>query len=174
MVTLLTRRFHAGFEVQALSSFSRTGSRPSVTLVGGACVNCTRSFEGPVYQCRSRADPESAVCHCFPGGGLGNLGVQCAGIRHRLETEHEKLAAVHGGANTRVNWKLDHLKFFGSGTDMRFDSWVPAHTEVQALESLLHNINCAHVVWFFQYALRVNPFYFRTSMDVDNPRLRIC
>jgi hypothetical protein len=57
---------------------------------------------------------------------------------------------------------------------MRFNSWVPAHTEVQALKSLLHDINCAFVVWFFQYALSANPFYFRTSMDVDNPRFLIC
>jgi hypothetical protein len=30
------------------------------------------------------------------------LGAQCAGKRHRLETEQEKLAAVLGGANTRA------------------------------------------------------------------------
>jgi hypothetical protein len=48
------------------------------------------------------------------------LGAQCAGKRHRLETEHEKLAAVLGGANTRVNRGADHLKFSGRRTDMRF------------------------------------------------------
>ena len=48
------------------------------------------------------------------------MGAQCAGKRHRLETEHEKLAAVFGGANTRVNWGLDHPKFSRWETSMRF------------------------------------------------------
>ena len=48
------------------------------------------------------------------------MGVQCARKRHRLETEHEKLAAVVGGANTRVNWGLDNPKFSGRGTGARF------------------------------------------------------
>ena len=48
------------------------------------------------------------------------MEVQCARKRHRLETEHEKLAAVVGGANTRVNWGLDNPKFSGRGTDARF------------------------------------------------------
>ena len=47
------------------------------------------------------------------------MGVQCARKRHRLETEHEKLAAVVGGANTRVNWGLDNPKFSGRGTGAR-------------------------------------------------------
>ena len=47
------------------------------------------------------------------------MGAQCAGKRHRLETEHEKLAAVLGGANTRVNWRADHPKPPGRGTGMR-------------------------------------------------------
>jgi hypothetical protein len=32
---------------------------------------------------------------------------------------HEKLAAVVGGANTRVNWGLDNPKFSGRGTGAR-------------------------------------------------------
>ena len=48
------------------------------------------------------------------------MGAQCARKRHRLETEHEKLAAVVGGANTRVNWGLDNPKFSWRGTDARF------------------------------------------------------
>ena len=47
------------------------------------------------------------------------MGAQCARKRHRLETEHEKLAAVVGGANTRVNWGLDNPKFTGRGTGAR-------------------------------------------------------
>ena len=47
------------------------------------------------------------------------MGAQCARKRHRLETEHEKLAAVVGGANTRVNWGLDNPKFSGRGTGAR-------------------------------------------------------
>jgi hypothetical protein len=58
------------------------------------------------------------------------LGVQCAGKRHRLETEHEKLAAVLGGANTRVNWGADHLKLPGRGTGMRFFSLFGLHARV--------------------------------------------
>ncbi len=48
------------------------------------------------------------------------MGAQCARKRHRLGTEHEKLAAVVGGANTRVNWGLDNPKFSWRGTDARF------------------------------------------------------
>ena len=64
------------------------------------------------------------------------MGAQCAGKRHRLETEHEKLAAVLGGANTRVNWRADHPKFPGCGTGMRFfwARWVQARSRVQAPE----------------------------------------
>ena len=56
------------------------------------------------------------------------MGAQCAGKCHRLETEHEELAAVVGEANTRVNWRWDHPKFSGRGTDMRFDSRVAARS----------------------------------------------
>jgi len=136
MMSFLTRGSRRS-EVRALASLSRTGLRPSVTLVGGVCLNFARGSEGPVYQCRSRADPESAVCHCFPGGGLGNLGAQCAGIRHRLETEHEKLAAVVGGANTRVNWGLDYLKFFLRGTGIRFLTLGSPHRGASPRESFL-------------------------------------
>ena len=46
-------------------------------------------------------------------------------MKYRLETEHEKLATVVDGVNTRVNWGLDNLKFSGRGTDSRSFFIVP-------------------------------------------------
>ena len=106
-------------EVQALQSYSRTGSRPSVTLVGGVCLNCARGSAGPAFPMPISCRPRVRGRHCFAGGGPRNLGAQCAGYSHRLETEHEKLAAVVGGANTRVNWGQDHPRFSWCGTGVR-------------------------------------------------------
>ena len=106
-------------EVRALQSCSRTGSRPSVTRVGGVCLNCARGSAGPAFPMPISCRPRVRGRHCFAGGGPRNLGAQCAGYSHRLETEHEKLAAVVGGANTRVNWGQDHPRFSWCGTGVR-------------------------------------------------------
>ena len=108
---------HSSAAIQRQSS--RAGSRLSVTRVGGACLNCARGSAGPAFPMPISCRPRVRGRHCFAGGGPRNLGAQCAGYSHRLETEHEKLAAVVGGANTRVNWGQDHPRFSWCGTGVR-------------------------------------------------------
>ena len=53
--------FQAHFEVRILAGSSRTGSRLSVTRVGGARPNRAGLWWGPGFQCRSCADFKVAV-----------------------------------------------------------------------------------------------------------------
>ena len=136
-------------EVRFLTKYSRTGSRLSVTHVGGVCPNRAVRWRGPRLQCRSCADFKVAVT-------IARL-TEVERTWVMMQDEPPQAGNRARKSFRRHQWS-DHAGELGLGPPRRslvwdghahkpFSSWEMARMEVRVLQDGIRPILCVAVLF---------------------------